>query len=139
MKTLYRLLIFFFVLFQQEHVTGQDQTLFNGRWKANSYFTTFEGAWDIIKNKDKILLVLADDFKAKKAPDLKIFLSKLELDAINGDNASDESTSVLVANLNQYKGKSTYEIPKEIDLSEYKTILVHCKKYSKFWGGSPLK
>ena len=82
---------------------------------------------------------MGDDFEAKKAPDLKIFLSTNDLDDIDGDNANSKSKSVLVAKLTSYKGKAKYLVPSNIKISDYTTILVHCEKYSKFWGGAPLK
>jgi len=115
------------------------QTLYSGEWKSDSYFTTFEGTWKIVKEDAKTYVVMGDDFEAKKAPDLKIFLSTNDLDDIDGDNANSKSKSVLVAKLTSYKGKAKYLVPSNIKISDYKTILVHCEKYSKFWGGAPLK
>ena len=48
-------------------------------------------------------------------------------------------TSVFVAQLDSYKGSKKYLVPSNINISDYKTILVHCEKYTKYWGGSPLK
>ncbi|MEL7002573.1 MAG: DM13 domain-containing protein [Bacteroidota bacterium] len=114
------------------------QTLYSGDWDADSYFTTFEGSWKVVKEGDKTYVVMGDDFKTKKAPDLKIFLTKADLGDIDGDNAA-EGTSVFVAKLKSYKGAAKYLIPSNINVSDYKTIIVHCEQYSKFWGGSPLK
>lgn len=133
------LLTFCSILLLAGMLKAQSQTLHTGIWKADSYFTTFEGSWSIIQNDAKLMLLLNEDFESKKAPDLKIFLSKLDLDDIDGDNASDTQVSIFVSDLKKYKGATSYEIPQGIDLSEYKTILVHCKKYAKFWGGSPLR
>jgi len=82
---------------------------------------------------------MGDDFEAKKAPDLKIFLSKAALDDIESKNALKNGEPVLVAKLTIYKGKASYNIPASIDISKYKTIMVHCEEYDKFWGGSSLK
>lgn len=115
------------------------QTLYSGEWDADSYFTTFEGSWKVEKEGGKTYVVMGDDFKTKKAPDLKIFFSKASLGDIDGDNAAKKGSSVFVAKLKSYKGSAKYLVPSNINVSDYKTIIVHCEQYSKFWGGSPLK
>lgn len=117
---------------------GFSQTvLFSGSFDADSYFTKFEGDWQIIEEDSKKYIVLADNFDAKKAPDLKIFFSKLPFGDIDGDNASNEQ-SVLITKLSKYKGALKVIIPETIDLSEYQSLIVHCEEYSKLWGGSSI-
>lgn len=115
------------------------QTLFSGEFEADGFFTTFEGTWEIVKLKEGTLLKFGDDFKAKKAPDLQIFLSRLNYDEIDEDNAADRKTSTLVAPLTKFKGIMEIQIPKDVNPADYKSILVHCVEYSQFWGGSDLK
>ncbi|MCC1483082.1 DM13 domain-containing protein [Winogradskyella immobilis] len=114
------------------------QTTHSGKWEADSYFVSFKGSWKIVKEDAKTYVVMGDDFSAKKGPDLKIFLSKLNLKDIDGDNASAKGQSVFIAELKSFKGTNKYLIPSNINVSDYKTILVHCEKYAKFWGGAPL-
>ena len=115
------------------------QSIYSGKWESDSFFITFEGSWKIEKEGDKTYVVMGDDFDTKKAPDLKIYLSKLNFKEISADNASDANTSVFVAQLTSYEGAKKYLVPSNITISDYKTILVHCEKYTKYWGGSPLK
>ena len=115
------------------------QKLYNGEWEADSFFTTFKGSWKIEKEGDKTYIIMGEDFSTKKAPDLKIYFSKLDFDDIDEDNANSKDTSVFVAKLNSYKGSKKYLVPANINIGDYKTILVHCVKYTKYWGGSPLK
>ena len=117
----------------------QSEVVYQGEWKADSYFITFEGSWQILKQQDQYTIVMGDDFEAKKAPDLKIFLSKLPLNEIDGDNAADKSWSVLVAPLSEYKGSHRCQVPDHIVVDDYQTIIVHCEKYAKLWGGASLK
>ena len=81
-------------------------------------------------------IILDDDFATKKAPDLKIFLSRESLDVLTSKNALENA--VFVAELKSNKGSQSYEINKDIDLSVYQTIIIHCEKYSVLWGGAPL-
>lgn len=113
------------------------EVVFQGTFDAESRWTTFEGDWKIEKQGDKYFVIFADNFEAKKAPDLKIFLSKMDFDDISGKNATNQS--VLVTPLSSYEGKMRFEIPASINLSEYQSIIVHCEQYAKLWGGSPLR
>ena len=115
------------------------QVVFSGEFERESRWTTFEGSWEIVKEGDSYSVVLGKDFEAKKAPDLKIFLSKAKLDDISGKNAVKVGSPVLVAKLTSYEGTATYKIPAGIDPADFATIIIHCEEYSKLWGGSPLK
>ncbi len=115
------------------------ETLFSGEFENESRWTTFEGSWKIVKKGDSYLVELGSDFEAKKAPDLKIFLSKAQFGKINGKNATSLGSPVLVAKLTAYEGKATYQIPANINPADFATIIIHCEEYSKLWGGSPLK
>lgn len=119
-------------------VMGQE-VVYQGSFEADSRWTTFEGDWRIVKEGELRFIVFADNFEAKKAPDLKIFLSKLPFDDIDGENASDAGKSVLIKPLSKYEGGMKFEIPATIDLSDFQSIIVHCEKYAKLWGGSPLQ
>ena len=118
---------------------AQTETVFEGEFERESRWTTFEGGWKIVKNGNSYTVELQDDFEAKKAPDLKIFLSKASLDKISGKNAVKIGEPVLVAKLNKYKGKASYNIPAGINPADFATIIIHCEEYSKLWGGAPLK
>ena len=121
-------------------VAAQDKkVVYSGEFERDSRWTTFEGSWQIVKHGDSYTVVLGDDFEAKKAPDLKIFLSKADLDDIKGSNAVKIGSPVLVAKLTSYEGKASYKIPAGINPADFTTIIIHCEEYSKLWGGSALK
>ncbi len=94
------------------------------------------GDWEIVAEGDRNYVVFKDNFKAKNGPDLKIFLSPMELSKVNGKTAT--KGSVLVAKLKSVKGGQKYPIPGDIDLSNYRSVLVHCEKYAVLWGGGML-
>lgn len=98
--------------------------------------TSLEGDWKIVSVEGKNYIELAENFRAKEAPDLKIFLSPLEASEIDGDNATDGSA--LVTLISEFDGASRIEIPESISLSEYNTLVFHCQDYSKLWGVSAL-
>ncbi len=132
-----RLIIPLLLIFTAFLVQGQEKA-YSGSFEADSYWTKFEGDWSVSKMDGVWVVEFSDNFEAKKAPDLKVFFSKLSLDDINGDNAADNSNSVLVGELKTYKGKVAIAVPGDIDPKDYQTIIVHCEKYAKLWGGSSL-
>ncbi len=125
------------LLFLSSQALVAQEVIFKGSFDAESRWTTFEGDWQVEKTGEKYFVVFADNFEAKEAPDLKIFLSKMHFDDISGKNATVQS--VLVTPLSAYEGKMKFEIPSSIDPSEYQSIIVHCEQYAKLWGGSPLR
>lgn len=110
------------------------QVTHSGTWIEKSY--EVEGKWEIIKKGDVTLLRFDEDFDTKKAPDLKIFLSKLPASEISAKNADKSS---LVSELKEYDGKQEFVIPKSIDISNYKTLLIHCQEYGVLWSVASLK
>lgn len=105
----------------------------SGTWvkKAN----TVNGTWSIAEKDGKQVLSLKG-FKTATAPDLKIFLSPKTTSQVSSKNAT--QGSVFVAKLKSTKGDQSYSLPAGIDLSKYKSVIIHCQKYSKLWGAGKL-
>lgn len=110
------------------------QVSHSGSWIEKSY--EVEGNWEIIKNGKVNILRFDEDFDTKKAPDLKIFLSKLSYDDVTKKNAT--SASVLISELKKYEGEQQFTIPAGIKLSDYKTLLIHCEQYGVLWSVAKL-
>ena len=120
-------------------ISSAQESIYQGSFEANSYWTTFEGDWEIKKDGDEYVIYFKDNFEAKKAPDLKVFLHKLPFKKIDGDNASHKADAVLIAQLSKYKGAMSFKVPASVELTNYQSLIVHCEKYSKLWGGAALK
>lgn len=95
-----------------------------------------KGAWEVVQRGDKTFIVFADDFRAAKGPDLKIFLSPKSVSDVNGDTAVNGSLNI--GELKATKGAQEYEVPAGVNLSDYSSVLVHCEAYSVLWGGGDL-
>ena len=105
-----------------------------GTWTKKSQ--KIAGAWSIVETDDGRFLELDDSFKTRRAPDLKLFLSPLEAGRVNAKNAT--SGSVLIAKLKKSKGAQRYELPADLKLDDYQTLVLHCEAYTKLWGVSAL-
>ena len=105
----------------------------SGTWtkKAN----TISGTWTISEKGGKKILTLKG-FKTATAPDLKIFLSPESSTAVSSRSAT--KGALLVAKLQSSKGDQVYTLPAGVDLAKYKSVIIHCEKYSKLWGAGSL-
>ena len=111
------------------------KVLHQGTWTAKGY--EIEGTWKIVEEGGRAYVALDADFSTKQAPDLKIFLSPLALSEIRNSNAT--KGALRVGALTSPKGAQKLEIPAGTDLGRYKTLVLHCEKYTKLWGGSALR
>jgi len=96
-----------------------------------------KGSWRLEEKDGKQVLILDESFKTRNAPDLKLFLSPLPIEQVTNENAT--NNSAFVAELTRNKGAQTYTLPDSINLSDYKSLVIHCQKFTKVWGGANLK
>ena len=94
-----------------------------------------KGTWAIETRDDGVYVILSADFKTRKAPDLKIFLDTQKASNVDDDNAAD---GLFVAELKSAKGGQEYKLPAGVDLSAYKSFVIHCEQYSKFWAAGDI-
>ncbi|CAN5651877.1 hypothetical protein BH10BAC3_BH10BAC3_09980 [soil metagenome] len=104
-------------------------------WTNKTYKVA--GSWSVQKINDQYFLILENDFKTSQGPDLKIFLVQKEIDTIDKNEAVDKE-GIFLGDLISVTGAQRYAIPKNIDITKYHSIVIHCKKYSVVWGGVKL-
>ena len=96
------------------------------------------GHWSIERTDTGTFLVTGEDFYAKSGPDVRFFLSPLPAEAINASNAVEGSLFVKLLKPGEYSGVHRYKLPDGIDLSTYRSVVLHCERYSVLWSTSPL-
>lgn len=131
--------VFTFLLSSQAISDTGKSVVANGELKAD--FSSWgkpalQGTWEIINKNGKFYLELKDDFKAKKAPDIKVYLSKKQSSEIDKTNANQDV--VLLHLLEKFDGQMQIAIPEGVDFTQYHSLVFHCLKYSKLWGTSPI-
>lgn len=104
----------------------------SGVWVKKSQ--KIKGSWTIETRDGVAYLVLSDDFKTRKAPDLKFVLSRQAVSDVKSRNAMNDV--LLVANLKSASGAQEYRLPESF--SDYPTLLLHCEKYTKLWGAADI-
>ncbi|MEL6951699.1 MAG: DM13 domain-containing protein, partial [Pseudomonadota bacterium] len=105
-----------------------------GGWTKRSQ--KIQGTWSIVETQEGRFLELDDAFKTRRAPDLKLFLSPRAASDVTARNAVDGS--VLIAKLRKARGGQRYEIPADLDLEQFETLVLHCEAFTKLWGVSSL-
>lgn len=104
-------------------------------WTTKTYQVA--GSWSLQKINDQYFFVLENNFKTSQGPDLKMFLVQKEIDAIDKNEAVDKK-GIFLGDLISVTGAQRYAIPKNIDITKYHSIVIHCKKYTVVWGGVKL-
>ncbi len=99
--------------------------------------SSLSGNWSVVEDQGKLYIELADNFKAKKGPDVKVFLSPTASDKVTGKNAV--SGSVFVQLLDDFDGSNRIALPEGVTLDDYQSLVFHCEEYSKLWGVSSLR
>jgi len=93
-----------------------------------------QGEWQILKENGQTIFRVSEEFKTKNGPDLKLFLSPKSVGNVTGSTATQNALRLGVLKSNQ--GSQDYIIPANVDLSQFRSILIHCEAYSKLWGGA---
>jgi len=109
-------------------------TIASGAWTKKK--STIGGTWSIVNDNGQRKLRFDEHFKAKKGPDIKVFLSPTPVDDLTGKNAT--KGSLFLGELESFKGAQELSIPADADLSGYASIIIHCDEYSMLWGVSAL-
>lgn len=81
-------------------------------------------------------LILSSDFATAKGPDLKVVLSPVSADKVNGKSAL--TGSVVLGVLSKSKGQSSFKVPIGTRFSQFNSVLIHCEEYTKLWAAAPL-
>lgn len=109
-------------------------TLAGGRWFKKDY--DIHGKWAIVAHDGKRYLVFDDDFQTRRGPDLKVYLSTRPLTALSDRTVAPNSREI--APLKSFRGAQEYELPPDLVLADYRSVLIHCKRYSHLWGGGAI-
>ena len=107
----------------------------SGTWSKKEHRT--KGTWSLVTAKKGYKIQLDSEFSTRKAPDLKLFLSPLPAEILNGKNSIDGS--LLISPIKKNRGSQTFDVPAGVDLADYQTIVLVCEAYAKLWSLAPLQ
>ena len=115
-------------------VFAGDVEISGGKWVEKGY--AIKGGWKIVNRDESRFIVFDDKFKTKKGPDLKVYLSRKSIEDVQGKSVA--QSSIKISPLQSNKGAQEYEIPNDVNLDDYSSLLIHCEAYSHLWGGGAL-
>ena len=95
-----------------------------------------KGTWTVTEQDGQSVIQFNDDFKTKSGPDLKLYLSSSSVSDL--ESGSVEGTSLKLGILKSNRGAQSYIIPADVNLSDYKSVVIHCEAFSVLWGGFDL-
>lgn len=115
-------------------VPAQAEDLSAGAFTNEEY--NVDGMFRFFEEDGRIVVELSDDFRTRRGPDLKLFLSPLAADDVTGANATDGS--LRIAELDSNRGGQRYVLPQGTDLGDYRSLVIHCEQFSKLWAAGDL-
>jgi hypothetical protein len=109
-------------------------TLSSGTFVRVNHATS--GTGSLIKLSDGSHIVRLEGFETDQGPDVRVWVSE---SATLTDAAQRQATYTDLAALKSLKGNQNYAIPKEVDVSKIKSIVIWCRLASVAFGGAVLK
>ena len=110
------------------------QTLAQADFQKKTY--ALKGGITVEQRGSDTVIVFSDDFRTKNGPDLKVFLSRNDVAASTGANATTDAIKLGV--LKDNRGAQEYVLPAGVDIADFNSVLVHCEAFSKLWGGADI-
>jgi len=105
-----------------------------GKFTKKRY--SINGGWEVEEKDGKTFITFNENFKTKGGPDLKLYLSPNSLESLSSKSA--ETGAIKLGVLKSNRGTQTYNVPQDIELSKYKSLIIHCEAFSVLWGGFDL-
>ena len=115
------------------------ETIRNGNFENAERPTS--GNVKVIHSDKKYQVVFGDTFKTWKGPDLQVVLhrsSNLIPELSPPNFPLNPSNYVVVGNLKSIKGEQAYSLPSDIDIQDYGSIAIWCKKFNATFGAANL-
>ena len=113
---------------------SQQVALKSGTFVAAEHPT--KGTARIMMENGKKYIEFDESFKSDEGPDLKVILHRSDSVPVSGVKEQDY---VLIAPLKQTSGAQRYEIPDNVNLSNYRSVAIWCQQFNATFGYAPLK
>lgn len=94
---------------------------------------TIKGSWTLTIVQDHQIIGFDKKFKTESAPDLKLVLTKKTLRSFRKD--IDFGDHIVLAPLKSNEGFQYYVVPADVDISDYKSLVLHSEASNVVWGG----
>lgn len=90
----------------------------------------------VIELEDGSRILRFEDLDVDNGPDLRVILSTSEL--VEDDSAYDDGDFLDLGVLKGNVGNQNYEIPNDIDIDDYATVAIWCRRFNVTFNAAPL-
>ncbi|MEB3178873.1 MAG: DM13 domain-containing protein [Nostocaceae cyanobacterium] len=105
-----------------------------GNFQAGEHPT--KGMVRVVSENGKKLLEFDQAFKTDNGPDLFVILHRSEAPPISGIKEKDYAS---IAKLQKTSGTQRYTIPDGVNIANFKSVAIWCRKFNATFGYAPLK
>lgn len=96
------------------------------------------GGYRVESTGGDLQLILEDDFRTDDGPDLHVVLSMVGVEEVESENAAADVSTLIVSPLTKLEGEQHYDLPDDLDLSGFNSVLIHCVEFTHLYGAAPL-
>ncbi len=110
------------------------QTVATGQFISRDHAT--EGTASVLTDGSPQRFLRFTEFATDNGPDVNVYLSTT---APDGDSGAFDDDFVDLGDLSGNVGDQNYEIPEDVDLSRYRTVVLWCVRFGVPFGAAPLE
>jgi hypothetical protein len=111
------------------------EPLLSGEFFTVTQGDDVEGSVKIVENERKErFVVLGADFMSARGPDLFVILHEQVI-----PTSYARGNFVNLGELKKFKGKQYYKIPANVNLDDFKAVVIWCQKFDVTFGSAELK
>jgi hypothetical protein len=109
-------------------------TLAKGSFHSNAHETIGDAA--ILSLADGRRILRLTNFSTSNGPDVRVYL--VAASDVQDDATVKTAGFVELGPMKGNKGDQNYEVPASVDLAQYRTVTIWCKRFSVNFGSAPL-
>jgi hypothetical protein len=113
---------------------AEPQTLAQGSFHSNAHETIGDAA--ILSLGDGRRILRLTNFSTSNGPDVRVYL--VAASDVQDDETVKKAGFVELGPMKGNKGDQNYEVPASVDLAQYRTVTIWCKRFSVNFGSAPL-
>ena len=92
------------------------------------------GQVSVVEEEGVRYLEISQDFQSDRGPALEVILHKLDTVGLKVE----EGNYVSLGTLKSFNGAQRYQIPDDLDLSQYQSAAIWCREFNATFGYAPL-
>lgn len=117
----------------EEEATAMIETIFTGDFVDRSHPTS--GRADVLNDGGVQRFLRFEDFETDNGPDLNVYLSTA---GVNADAGTFDDDFIDLGDLKGNIGPQNYEIPADVDLDRYSTVVIWCVRFGVAFGAAEI-